>query len=54
MPAYRDHAIAIAAVLDTTGIEMAGRVWSVPGPERCSFEITVGETTWAFTFPMSR
>jgi threonine aldolase len=85
-PAYREHAIAIAAavnadgaarvvpdppqtplfhvhlpvapaaaergfaaVLDATGVELLGRIRSAPDPDRCSFEITIGENAMEFT-----
>ncbi|WP_433434760.1 threonine aldolase family protein [Nonomuraea sp. CA-141351] len=86
MPAYRDHAIAIAAAVNADGLARAhpnppqtpmfhihlpaprraveqageallaehgvqlwGRVRSGPDPDRCSFEVTVGENAMEFT-----
>jgi threonine aldolase len=86
MPAFRDHAIAIAAAVNAdgaaralpdppqtpifhvhlpaprraveragaemlaeTGVQLYGRVRSVPDSTRCSFEVTVGENAMDFT-----
>jgi threonine aldolase len=40
---------AAAALLDATDVEILGRVRSAPDPDRCSFEISVGENAMAFT-----
>ncbi|ONI90979.1 threonine aldolase [Saccharothrix sp. ALI-22-I] len=40
---------AAATVLAATGVELLGRVRTAPDPDRCSFEITVGENAMAFT-----
>jgi hypothetical protein len=40
---------AAAATLAATGVEIFGRIRSAPDPDRCSFEITVGEGALAFS-----
>jgi threonine aldolase len=39
---------AAAALLADTGIEVLGRIRSAPDPDRCSFELTVGEHAMSF------
>lgn len=40
--------LALAAMLESAGVEFFGRVRSAPDPGRCSFEISVGHNTMAF------
>jgi threonine aldolase len=40
---------AAGTLLADTGVELFGRVRSAPDPDRCSFEVSVGENAMAFT-----
>ncbi len=46
-PAAAEH--AAAALLAESGVELFGRIRSAPDPDRCSFEVSVGENAMAFT-----
>ncbi|MGC4866130.1 threonine aldolase family protein [Micromonospora sp. DT53] len=49
LPVGPDAAMRAAALLAAEGAELFGRVRSAPAPDRCSFEVSVGENAMALT-----